>query len=206
MSMLDNWLAAFDKRTPSPLYGKPLVYLIGAASARAIPGSVVEPPYGRDVPGTDDKIAYLNLFSRAEYGPAEPQFEWARRLYKFAELDNKVAYSIGDVQEATTLAHSYGLGVVAKNPVLTNGPLQFMAHPNVFGVIVERGAGTPATYDDLRKRARKDGLLPVWFVFDGPTGAQQCAEQIQFGKYKGMGVTYSTDRYNDSHTVLLPVV
>lgn len=248
MTMFNNWLAAFDKRTPSPLYGKPLIYLIGASSFRAIPGSVVEPAYGWNVVGTEDKIAYCNLFNEgyadqseferaalgpylhdsdtaAEYdeGQLDPagsgfdknitaQFERARGMsYKFAELDNPDAYSIGVVQEVVTKAHSYGLGIIAKNPALTNGALQFIAHPNVFGVIVERGAGMPAQYNAWRLQAHKDGLLPIWFVFDGHDGdSQQCAGQIQAGGFKGMGVTYSTGRekngYNDSHTVLLPVI
>lgn len=140
----------------------------------------------------------------------DSQFVLARdRRFKYVELDNPDAYSIGTVMEVVTLAHSYGLGVIAKNPVLTKGALQFMAHGNVFGVIVERDAGTPAAYDDLRKRARKDGKLPVWFVFDGKDGAAECAAAIRAGGFKGMGVTYSTGRerngYNDCHTVLLPV-
>lgn len=216
MTMFNNWLSAFDKREPSPLYGKPLIYLTGAKDTpRAIPGNVVEgPAHNRTMADGDDKIAYCNLFH-------DPDTDWNASIigqltrvaglsFKFAELDNADAYSIGDVQKMTTLAHSYGLGVIAKNPVLTNGPLQFIAHPNVFGVIVERGAGAPATYDYLRSRARKDGLIPVWFVFDGPDGAQQCADQITLGGFKGMGVTYSTDNgvnaYIDSHTVLLPIV
>lgn len=248
MTMFNNWLAAFDKRTPSPLYGKPLMYLIGSQNARAIPGSVVEPSYGWNIVG-DDKIAYLNFFNelyseqsddaREQLGPylhtsdtAEEYDEgqidpagpgWDRNLteqfahaagmgFKFAELDNPDAYSIGVVQSAVTKAHEYGLGIIAKNPKLvTNGALQFIAHPNVFGVIVERGAGMPAEYNAWRLQARKDGLLPVWFVFDGHDGdSQQCASQILAGGFKGMGVTYSTGRekngYNDSHTVLLPVV
>lgn len=244
MTMFNNWLAAFDKRTPSPLYGKPLMYLIGASGAaagRAIPNTVVEPPYGCNAAG-EDKIAYCNLFDELntgklgpylsdsdtanEYGegqidPAGPgwsinltdQFTRVAALsYKFAELDNPDAYSIGVVQAAVTRAHSFGLGIIAKNPKLVaNGALPFIAHPNVFGVIVERGAGMPAEYAAWRTQARKDGLLPVWFVFDGHDGdSQQCAMQIQAGGFKGMGVTYSTGRekngYNDSHTVLLPTI
>lgn len=248
--MLDNFLAAFKGPETSPLYGKPLIYLLGAAGARALPGSVVEGPYGCNVIGTADKIAYGNFFNElyseqteaqkaalgpylhdsdtaGEYGegqidPAGPG--WLKNLtaqfmsaaakgYQFFELDNPDAYGLGDVQKAITMAHSYGLGIIAKNPKLVAngaGALPILSHPNVFGAIVERGAGDPAYYDDMRRRARKDGKLPVWFVFDGRDGSDACAAAVKVGKFKGMGVSYSTGRetngYNDSHTVLLPTV
>lgn len=246
-NILKNFLSAFGEPKPNPLYGKPLVYLIGAERAHAVPGSVVECSYTSDVIGAGDKIAYGNLFNEVysdqtpaqrlalgpylhdsdtaeEYGEGEidpngpgwemnlvAQFNRAVALgFHYIELDNPDAYNYGAVAEAVTKAHSFGLAVIAKNPKITSGALAFMSHPNVAGVVVERGCGSPSDYASLRAQARRDGLLPVWFVFDGPTGAQQCAEQIQHGGYKGMGVTYSTGRgergYNDSHSVLTPVV
>lgn len=186
MSMLDNWMATFDKRTPSPLYGKPLAYLIGAPA----PSIMV---------GTDDKIAYIG--PGWERNLADHYSIAAELSYRFAVLDNPDAYSYGDVAAAATLAYSHGLGIIAKNPILTRCPIAFMSHPNVAGVIVERGAGTPAEHDDLRRRARNDGRLPVWFVFTGNEGAAECAAEIEAGGFKGMGVTYASGQYNDSTNI-----
>lgn len=248
MNMIDNWHAAFKGHDQSPLYGKPLVYLIGAESfyVRSQVGAIVEPPFGEDVPG-NEKIAYLNLFNenysrqsdaeRAALGPylydsdtalefgegkIDPggpgwtknigaQFNWAvARGFRFVELDNADAYPIGVIQSVVTLAHSYGFAVIAKNPILTNGALQFISHSNVAGVIVERGAGGPAEYDSLRRQARKEGVLPIWFVFDGRTGADDCVAEIRAYGFTGMGVTYSTgqgdDGYNNSQNLFLPTV
>lgn len=241
--MMDNLLAAFKKAPPSPLYGKPLVYLLGSSAEtfREIPGSIIEPPYGKNAIGTADKIAYVNLFDEensGELGPylhdsdtadqySEGQIDpdgpgWTKNLtaqfvraagngYRFAELDNPDAYSVGVVQKVITMAHGYGLGVIAKNSKLVEGgALQILSHQNVAGLIVERDCGDPAYYNALRTQARKDGLLPVWFVFDGRDGSDECAAAIRAHGFKGMGVSYSTGRekngYNDSHTVLTPVV
>jgi hypothetical protein len=229
------------------LYGKPLVYLIGAGSAAAHPGCVVEAPYGQNVAGENTfKIAYCNLFNekygeqsedeKADLGPylttsdtakqySEGQIDpagqgWLKNLtaqfakakaenYQFVELDNPDAYSIEDVLGAIKVAADYRLAVIAKNPQLVDGgAVQYVSHPNVWGMIVERGAGRPDEMDALRKSANKGGIIPVWFVFDGSSGANQCAEQIRQGNFKGMSVTYSTGRekngYNDSTSVLSP--
>lgn len=211
--MMDNLLAAFKRTPPSPLYGKPLVYLLGssAQSFRSIPGSVVEPPIGMNAIGTADKIAYVYLDDpddAAGLGDLTAQFvRAAAKGYHFAELDNSAAYSVGVVQRVITMAHGYGLGIVAKNPKLVGGgALQIISHANVGGVIVERGAGDPDYYDALRRQARKDGLLPVWFVFDGQDGSAECAAAIRAGGFKGMSVSYSTGGYKDSHQVLTPSV
>lgn len=202
MTMFNNWLAAFDKRTPSPLYSKPLMYLRGAALARHIPGSVVAPPPGASLP-TDDRIAYCNMSGLTIWDLSQ-QFTFAARDgFRFIELDYVDSLSLGEIQSAATEAHEYGLGVIAKNPQA----LQIIAHPNVFGVIVERGAGSPLAYDTLRHAARKDGLLPVWFVFQGEEGSAACAAQIREHRLKGMGVTCSKNvGYSDSYTVLLPSI
>lgn len=224
--MMDNLLAAFKAKPPSPLYGKALVYLRGSSAStfRAIPGSAVAPPQNKNVIGTADKIASVNLSGEDGAGGTDPAAPgWSRNLtaqfvraaadgYYFAELDNAGAYSVGTVQGVITMAHGYGISIVAKNPKLVGGSaggaLQIVSHQNVAGIVVERGAGMPAEYAAWRTQARKDGLLPIWFVFAGPEGAQQCAAQIQFGEYKGMGVSYSSDKnsYADSHTVLTPYV
>ena len=55
-----------------------------------------------------------------------------------------IAWLIGAIE----LAASYGLKVIAKNPLLvSDGAAAYVAHPNVFGAIVERGA------DQRRERA-----------------------------------------------------
>jgi hypothetical protein len=190
--MLDSWMAAFDKRTPSPLYSKPLVYTTGALT-------------GPGIMAGEDKIAHLG--PGWETHLKELYSEAAALSYRYAELDNPDAYNYGDVAEAMILAYSRGLGIIAKNPLLTKCSMAFISHPNVFGVIVERGAGTPSQYDDLRRRARQYAKLPVWFIFDGRDGSAECAAEIEAGGFKGMSVTYSASgRYADSTSVLLPVV
>lgn len=199
--MLNNFLASFKGADRSPLYGKPLVYLIGAPTARAMPGSVVEGPAGCHIAGTDYRIAYGNLAA----DDLTAQFTEAATLdYRFMELDNPAAVSVGTMMSGFTTAHGYGLAIIAKNPLRTKAAPQIITHNNVAGIIVERGAGSPAEYDVLRRRARKDGCLPIWFVFAGRTGADECAAAIKAGKFKGMAVTYSTTAYEDSHTILLP--
>jgi hypothetical protein len=42
----------------------------------------------------------------------------------------------------------------------------YVAHPNVYGIIVERDAGGPSDMDALRSKAGKP-TLPVWFVAFG---------------------------------------
>jgi len=125
--------------------------------------------------------------------------------FQYVELDNPDAYSVADVLGAVTMAERYGLRVLAKNPLLMQGdPAPYVARPNVVGAIVERGAGSPADMDALRKKAGKTSL-PVWFVAfgDGRAWAGNTANQAkQFG---GMGVTYSTaGEYGDSIDLLRP--
>jgi hypothetical protein len=70
-------------------------------------------------------------------------FERRRKQgFEYVELDNPDAYSMADVLGAVELAASYGLKVIAKNPKLMEGdPLPYVGHPNVYGMIVEKGAG-----------------------------------------------------------------
>jgi hypothetical protein len=126
------------------------------------------------------------------------QFERRKRQgFEYIELDNPDAYSIADVIGAVELAESYGLKVIAKNPNLMEGDfLSYVAHPNVHGVIVEKGAGDADGMDALRRRAGKPDL-PVWFVFfdahqgqtTGKIAAQEAAALAQ--QYTGMHVSYS---------------
>ena len=128
------------------------------------------------------------------------QFEARRKQgFEYIELDNPDAYSVADVVGAVELAQSYGLKVIAKNPGLMEGdPLPYVAHPNIYGIIVEKGAGNAHDMDALRRLAGKPDL-PVWFVFfdkrKGSEGGKNAAKQAaasaqQFGN---MSVTHSPD-------------
>ena len=90
-----------------------------------------------------------------------------RQGFAYVELDNPDAYRLSDVLRAVDRAGEYGLKVIAKNPLLMEGdPTPYLAHPDVFGAIVERGAGDPVRMDRLRKAAGKPDL-PIWFVAFG---------------------------------------
>jgi hypothetical protein len=126
------------------------------------------------------------------------QFERRKRQgFEYIELDNPDAYSVADVIGAVSLAVSYGLKVIAKNPKLMEGDsLPYVAHPNVHGIIVEKGAGDADGMDSLRRRAGKPDL-PVWFVFfdaqQGHTAGKVAAkeEAALAQQYTSMHVSYS---------------
>jgi hypothetical protein len=128
------------------------------------------------------------------------QFERRRQQgFKYIELDNADAYSVADVIGAVELAEQYGLKVIAKNPALMqDDPLPYVGHRNVYGVVVEKGAGTAHQMHALRRRAGKPHL-PVWFVFfeknDGRgDGKKAASETIMHAQpYANMNVTYSAD-------------
>jgi hypothetical protein len=172
----------------------------------------------------NEKYSEQSKQQRAEYGPylktsdtaaeyGEGQIDprgpgWRRNLteqferrkrqgFEYIELDNPDAYSVADVVGAVDLAASYGLKVIAKNPKLMEGdPLPYAARPNVYGIIVEKGAGDAHDMHALRERAGKPDL-PVWFVFfdeqprhtAGKAAAREAAALAQ--QYAGMHVTYS---------------
>jgi hypothetical protein len=120
------------------------------------------------------------------------QFERRKKQgFEYIELDNPDAYSAKDVISAIDLAASYGLKIIAKNPLLVKGAVAYMAHPNVHGAIVEKGAGNPKEMDALRKKAGKPAL-PVWFVAfgSGRSWAGSIADAAK--QYRHMGVTYSS--------------
>jgi hypothetical protein len=150
---------------------------------------------------------YLHTSDTAEqYGegqidPAGPgweknlreQFERRKRQgFTYIELDNPDAYTIGDVLGAIDLAATYGLKVIAKNPGLMEGDARaYVAHRNVFGIIVEKDTGTPQQMHELRTKAGKP-TLPVWFVAfgDGQTWADEIAKMA--AAHRNMSVTYSS--------------
>jgi hypothetical protein len=172
----------------------------------------------------NEKYSEQSKKERAEYAPylktsdtaedyGEGQIDprgpgWRRNLteqlerrrkqgFEYIELDNPDAYSVADVVGAVELAESHGLKVIAKNPDLMNGdPLPYVGHRNVYGIIVEKGAGDAHKMDALRRRAGKPDM-PVWFVFfdarkghdTGKKAAKQAALIAQ--RYHGMSVTYS---------------
>ena len=124
------------------------------------------------------------------------------------EEDNPDSYPLSAVMLGLALAQERGLGVIAKNPLLMKeGAPSYVAHPNVFGIIVEEDCGTPAEMDRLRRSADKPEL-PVWFVSygDGRSWALQAAKEIQAAGYVNMGVTYSRiGEYGNSENVLTPM-
>jgi hypothetical protein len=179
-------------------------------------------------------IAYCNLFDEhnsGKYGPylhnsdtakqynegqidprgagweknLREQFERRKRQgFEYVELDNPDAYAMKDVIGAIELADSYGLKVIAKNPGLMGGAVTYVAHPNVYGIIVEKGAGSAAAMEELRKKAGKPNL-PVWFVAfgSGKSWANSVASKAK--GYRNMGVTYSSaGEYGNALDVLPP--
>jgi hypothetical protein len=126
--------------------------------------------------------------------------------FQYIELDNPDSYSIGPVLGAIDLAQTYGLKVIAKNPGLMDSEAKkFVAHPNVFGIIVEKDAGTPQEMDALRHAAGKP-TLPVWFVYFGKGKAQADTHASAAKTFKNMGVTYSTKgEYKDAADLLRPI-
>ena len=134
------------------------------------------------------------------------QFERRKRQgFEYVELDNPDAYSVKDVIGAIELAGSYGLKVIAKNPgLMGGGAVAYVAHPNVHGIIVERGAGGAGDMDQLRRKAGKPGL-PTWFVAFGSGRSWAGGVASSAKKYRNMGVTYSSaGEYGNAIDILPP--
>lgn len=127
--------------------------------------------------------------------------------FKYIELDNADAYSISDVIGAIELAATYGLKVIAKNPcLLGGGSVKYVAHPSIYGIIVERDEDvTPLDMEQLRRGAGKPDL-PVWFVAFGRKGKSWADGVAHTAKnYRNMGVTVSRrGEYTDSIDILRP--
>jgi hypothetical protein len=134
------------------------------------------------------------------------QFERrSKQGFAYVELDNPDAYAIEDVIGAIELAASHGLKVIAKNPgLMRGGSTSYVAHPNVHGIIVERGAGGADDMDALRRRAGKPDL-PVWFVAFGSGRGLAGSVASVAKQYRNMGVTYSSDgEYGNAVDILPP--
>lgn len=134
------------------------------------------------------------------------QFERRRTQgFEYVELDNPDAYSIKDVIGAIELAASYDLKVIAKNPgLMGGGATAYVAHPNVHGIIVERGAGNAGDMDKLRRKAGKP-TLPTWFVAFGSGRSWAGSVASSAKNYRNMGVTYSSaGEYGNAIDILPP--
>ena len=179
-------------------------------------------------------IAYCNLFEEnktGKYGPylhtsdtarqynegqidpkgagweknLREQYERRRKAgFEYVELDNPDAYKIKDVIGAIELAATYNLKVIAKNPGITDDPVRYVSHPNVYGIIVEKGAGGANDMEALRKKAGKPNL-PVWFVAFGSGRSWAGSVASAAKRYPNMGVTYSSaGEYGNAIDVLQP--
>ncbi len=166
----------------NPLAGKPLDYLIGAGAYGAKTGRILEVGYDAKTKPAGLAILYCNLF------------------------DEKNSGNYGPYLHNSDTAAQHGLKVIAKNPGICSDPGLYVRHANIYGIIVERDAGTPREMDKLRKQEGKPSL-PVWFVFFGARApAQECARQIKAMEYRNMGVTLSTaGEYVNSIDVLVPL-
>lgn len=151
---------------------------------------------------------YLNLsataakYNEGQIDPNGPgweknlreQFERRRKQgFEYVELDNPDAYAIWSVIGAIELAASYGLKVIAKNPLLLNmAAVAYVRHPNIYGAIVEYDAGHPDSMDALRRKAGKPNM-PVWFVAFGSGCAWAKCVAAMIPEKLHMSVTYSSD-------------
>lgn len=119
------------------------------------------------------------------------QFERARKQgFGFIELDNSDSYGQQAVMGAIELAKAFGLAVLAKNPLLSPRWADiYVANPNIAGVIVERGAGSPKAMDLLRRKVGRPALAVYFVAFgDGRAWADSIAKDA---RGVGMGVSYS---------------
>lgn len=154
-------------------------------------------------------------YDEGQIDPAGPGWtknlheQFARRRkqgFEYVEIDNADAYAIKNVIGAIDLANTYGLKVIAKNPGLLGRWSQtYVEHPNVYGIIVERGAGTPDAMDVLRRKAGKPEI-PVWFIAFGAGRGWADGIAKAAKNYRGMGVTYSSaGEYGNVIDILSPV-
>lgn len=217
------------------LAGLPLRYLIGADAVTGLDGYITEVPYGhKRVKGfciaycnlfdefkTGKYGPYLKTsdtarqYNEGQIDPAGPgwrknlieQFEQRRSQgFEYIELDNPDAYSIEDVIGAIELAAQYGLKVIAKNPgLLERGATEYVKHPNVYGIIIEKDAGRVHDMHNLRITAGKP-LLPMWFVAFEDGGAWARIAANQASGFYNIGVTLSPeDEYTSSMDLSKPI-
>ena len=129
--------------------------------------------------------------------------------FEYIEQDNPDAYGINDVLRAINIAVLHDLKVVAKNVGLGcdgDDADPVVSHTNVYGIIVEKGAGSASSMDAMRRKAKRP-LLPVWFVFfaRGYARGVAIANEIKENKFQNMGVTYSNrGEYGNSLDLIVP--
>jgi hypothetical protein len=160
---------------------------------------------------TSDTAKQYNEGQIDPHGPGweknlREQFERRKKQgFEYVELDNPDAYAVKDVIGAIELAASYDLKVIAKNPgLMGSGATAYVAHPNVHGIIVERGAGNAGDMDQLRRKAGKP-TLPTWFVAFGSGRSWAGSVASNAKKYRNMGVTYSSaGEYGNAIDILPP--
>ena len=197
---------------------------------------VTEVPYGNPRVRHGISIGYCNLFDEENTGAFGPYLHssdtaeeydegqidprgkgWTRNLtmqfdqrkhqgFEYIELDNPDAYRIHDVIGAIELAATFGLKVIAKNPLLMgyDDAMPYASHPNVYGCIVERDAGAPKSMDLLRRETGKPDL-PIWFVSfgDGRPWAISIAQRAM--GMRNIGITFSKHgEYESSEDILRP--
>lgn len=198
---------------------------------------IVEVGYDHDLPAGGDAIGYCNLLDEKNEGRLGPYLEasgtaaeyreglinprgagWGRNLheqldrrkrqgFRLIEWDNPDSYPGNYVMEAISLTETYGMKVVAKNPMLMEDTkVSYVQHPVVVGAIVEFECGDPAGMDDLRRKAGKPNL-PVWFVAFGKPDQFAWINKIaqQAGSFQNMGATFSRGgEYVNVNDVLVP--
>ena len=111
--------------------------------------------------------------------------------FKILEWDNCDSYATRDVLEVYDYCAQQGFKIVAKNPAICDNMEKLVEHSAVEGMIIERGAGRPASIDRLRKVAGKPAL-PCWFVFFGRSRTLADAVAHQCDDFDNMWASYST--------------
>ncbi len=213
--LLDEWKGSLNRISepgydaPRPNVGEAFAYVNLFDQRDSYDKESNTGKYGPYLSATDTAEEY-------DEGVIDPEGDgWDRNLreqfqlrkeqgYRYVELDNPDAYKLPDVMQATALAETYGLGVIAKNAGLVKGGAQWVAHPNVYGIIIERDAGSPSEMDELRRATGKPDL-PCWFVSfgSGRSWANNMAAEAK--PYVNMFVTYSSrGEYGSSEDILKP--
>ncbi|MGZ3293805.1 MAG: hypothetical protein ACXU9D_11100 [Xanthobacteraceae bacterium] len=167
-----------------------------------LPRTATAREYDEGVPDPNGPGFWRNL---------EEQLALAKRGgFAFIETDNRDAYSNATVLKAFDRAAAHGLKVLCKNPGTSDhneDATPLLAHPNVFGAIIEEGDVTPAQIHLTRSRAGKPAL-PIYFVSfgDGRGWATRMAKAITTVGYANMSVTHSgRGEYASSTDILLPM-